>query len=166
MRRLNQWFKSQESVLVAFSGGVDSSLLAKIAYLSLGDKSLAVSGESPSLPQSELKETKRIAAEIGINHNGDLGIAKDLIDVAVDAGADAVKFQKRTLELDYPQSELGSQVVIDYQQRFNSCDYRLQEALMLRAARAMPRSSRLSSSTSSQSIVSHLTGTNIIVEGG
>lgn len=68
MRRLNQWFKSQESVLVAFSGGVDSSLLAKIAYLSLGDKSLAVSGESPSLPQSELKETKRIAAEIGINH--------------------------------------------------------------------------------------------------
>ena len=34
-----------------------------------------------------------ITAEIGINHNGDLGIAKGLIDVAVDAGADAVKFQ-------------------------------------------------------------------------
>ena len=34
-----------------------------------------------------------IIGEIGINHNGDLGITKDLIDVAVDAGADAVKFQ-------------------------------------------------------------------------
>ena len=34
-----------------------------------------------------------IIAEIGINHNGDLGIAKDLIDVSVEAGADAVKFQ-------------------------------------------------------------------------
>ena len=34
-----------------------------------------------------------IIAEIGINHNGDLGITKDLINVAVEAGADAVKFQ-------------------------------------------------------------------------
>ena len=68
MEELYQWFKSQESVLVAFSGGVDSSLLAKMAYLSLGEKSLAVSGESPSISQAELKETKIIAAEIGINH--------------------------------------------------------------------------------------------------
>ena len=37
-------------------------------------------------------------AEIGINHNGDILIAKKLIDVAVDIGADAVKFQKRNLE--------------------------------------------------------------------
>ena len=42
-----------------------------------------------------------IIGEIGINHNGDLGIAKELIDVAVDAGADAVKFQKRTIDLVY-----------------------------------------------------------------
>ena len=38
-----------------------------------------------------------IIAEIGINHNGDVKIAKNLIDVAVDAGANAVKFQKRDL---------------------------------------------------------------------
>ena len=47
-----------------------------------------------------------IIAEIGINHNGNLGIARDLIDVAVDAGADAVKFQKRTIDLAYTQDFL------------------------------------------------------------
>jgi N-acetylneuraminate synthase len=47
-----------------------------------------------------------IIGEIGINHNGDLGIAKDLINVAVDAGADAVKFQKRTIDLVYTQEFL------------------------------------------------------------
>jgi len=49
-----------------------------------------------------------IIAEIGINHNGDLDIAKELIDVAVNAGADAVKFQKRTLNLVYTQDFLNS----------------------------------------------------------
>lgn len=47
-----------------------------------------------------------IIAELGINHNGDLEIAKKLIDVAVLAGADAVKFQKRTIELVYSKEEL------------------------------------------------------------
>ena len=47
-----------------------------------------------------------ITAEIGINHNGDLGIAKQLIDVAKLAGADAVKFQKRTIEKVYSKEEL------------------------------------------------------------
>lgn len=47
-------------------------------------------------------------AEIGINHNGDLDIAKALIDGAADAGADAVKFQKRTVDLVYTQEFLDS----------------------------------------------------------
>lgn len=46
-----------------------------------------------------------IIAEIGINHNGDLGIAKKLIDAAVLAGCDAVKFQKRTPELCVPPEQ-------------------------------------------------------------
>jgi N-acetylneuraminate synthase len=46
-----------------------------------------------------------IAAEIGINHNGELEIAKKLIDAAVLAGCDAVKFQKRTPELCVPQDQ-------------------------------------------------------------
>ena len=47
-----------------------------------------------------------IIGEIGINHNGDINIAKKLIDGAVFAGADAVKFQKRTIEKVYTKEEL------------------------------------------------------------
>ncbi len=48
-----------------------------------------------------------IIAEIGINHNGDINIAKKLIDMAVFAGCDAVKFQKRTIGLVYTPEELA-----------------------------------------------------------
>lgn len=48
-----------------------------------------------------------IIAEIGINHNGDLGIAKEIIDAAVRAGVDAVKFQKRTPEACVPLEQQG-----------------------------------------------------------
>ena len=47
-----------------------------------------------------------ITAEIGINHNGDIKIAKELIDGTKYAGADAVKFQKRTIDLVYSKDEL------------------------------------------------------------
>lgn len=46
-------------------------------------------------------------AEIGINHNGDIAIVKRLIDVAVEAGCNAVKFQKRTISTVYTQEELA-----------------------------------------------------------
>jgi len=49
-----------------------------------------------------------IIAEIGINHNGDIEIAKKLIDIAVSAGCDAVKFQKRTVEKVYSQDILNT----------------------------------------------------------
>lgn len=49
-----------------------------------------------------------VIAEIGINHNGDMEIAKQLIDIAADAGADAVKFQKRTIDLVYTREFLES----------------------------------------------------------
>lgn len=48
-----------------------------------------------------------VIAEIGINHNGDLDIAKQLIEVAADAGCDAVKFQKRTPEICVPEDQKG-----------------------------------------------------------
>ena len=49
-----------------------------------------------------------IIAEIGINHNGDIGICKQLIDAAKDAGADCVKFQKRDINQVYTQEFLDS----------------------------------------------------------
>jgi N-acetylneuraminate synthase len=48
-----------------------------------------------------------IVAEIGINHNGDVEIAKMLIDVALQAGCNAVKFQKRTVDVVYTKEELS-----------------------------------------------------------
>ena len=62
-----------------------------------------------------------IIAEIGINHNGDLSIAKNLIEVASEAGANAVKFQKRDLESIYQKEILdnptldsqGTEILID-----------------------------------------------------
>ena len=47
-------------------------------------------------------------AEIGINHNGDMKICKQLIDLAVNAGCDAVKFQKREIEAVYSKEFLES----------------------------------------------------------
>ena len=50
----------------------------------------------------------KIVAEIGINHNGDMGICKKLIDVAADSGANCVKFQKRDIDQVYTQDFLDS----------------------------------------------------------
>ena len=49
-----------------------------------------------------------VIAEIGINHNGDLNICKKLIDTAVNAGCNAVKFQKRTINKVYSKDQLDS----------------------------------------------------------
>ena len=48
-----------------------------------------------------------ITAEIGINHNGNLDITKKLIDIAAESGCDAVKFQKRTVDVVYTSEELA-----------------------------------------------------------
>lgn len=49
-----------------------------------------------------------VIAEVGINHNGDLTLAKQLIDIAVASGCDAVKFQKRSIDLVYDQATLDA----------------------------------------------------------
>ncbi len=56
------------SCLVAFSGGVDSAVVAKAANVALGDRAIAVTGVSASLASGELETARRIAQSIGIRH--------------------------------------------------------------------------------------------------
>ncbi len=65
---LLRWFEPFESALVAFSGGLDSSVVAKAAQLALGAKSLAVTAWSPSGCGNEKEDSVAIAREIGIEH--------------------------------------------------------------------------------------------------
>lgn len=65
---LKNEMKKLDSAIVAFSGGVDSVLVLKAAFDTMGDKVIAVTADSPSLPRRELEETKKIAEEIGAKH--------------------------------------------------------------------------------------------------
>ncbi len=68
LEQLKTIFVQMERALIAYSGGVDSTLVAKIAYDVLGNKALAVTAVSPSLLPEELEDAKIQAATIGIPH--------------------------------------------------------------------------------------------------
>jgi pyridinium-3,5-biscarboxylic acid mononucleotide sulfurtransferase len=66
--RLLDLLKSYGSCAVAFSGGLDSTVLAKAAQLALGDRAVAVTGISASLAAGELNDSVELARQIGIRH--------------------------------------------------------------------------------------------------
>lgn len=66
--RLHAILASLPGVAVAFSGGIDSTVVAKAAFLALGDRAVAVTADSPSVARSELDDARRLASLIGIRH--------------------------------------------------------------------------------------------------
>ncbi len=68
-----------KKVVIAFSGGVDSTFLATISYQILGDNATAITIDIPQLPRDELEEAKQIANDLGIKH---YIIESDQIDVS------------------------------------------------------------------------------------
>jgi uncharacterized protein len=68
LTQLQKLFSQMERALIAYSGGIDSTLVAKIAYDSLGDRALAITAVSPSLLPEDLEEAKIQAGTIGIAH--------------------------------------------------------------------------------------------------
>ncbi|WP_041596489.1 ATP-dependent sacrificial sulfur transferase LarE [Halothece sp. PCC 7418] len=68
LTQLQTLFQEMEQALIAYSGGIDSTLVAKVAYDVLGDRALAVTAVSPSLLPEELDEAQTQAEMIGIAH--------------------------------------------------------------------------------------------------
>ena len=68
LEQLRTLFAEMEQALIAYSGGIDSTLVAKLAYDVLGDRALAVTAASPSLMPEDLEDAQVQAAEIGIAH--------------------------------------------------------------------------------------------------
>jgi uncharacterized protein len=67
-RAVREDLANRDGVLIAFSGGVDSSVVAALAHDALGEDAIACTAKSETLPEAELADAKRVADEIGVRH--------------------------------------------------------------------------------------------------
>jgi uncharacterized protein len=68
LQRMQTLLREMNSVVVAFSGGIDSTLVLKVAHDALGTQAIGVTAVSPTFPDIELELSRRVAAEIGARH--------------------------------------------------------------------------------------------------
>ncbi len=123
--RLLEQLAGYGSCAVAFSGGLDSAVLAKAAQLALGDRAVAVTGQSASMAEGELDEAERLARQIGIRHEivatGEMSIPAYLAN-----RADRCYHCKKELfaQVEQVARRLGLAAVADGGNRDDLSDYR------------------------------------------
>ena len=102
------------SVAVAFSGGVDSSFLAKVSRDLLGENAVALTIDTPFVPRSETAETTRIAGQIGIRHS--ILVLPDIDASILSNSRERCYLCKRRLftELLNTAGDMGLQHLIDF----------------------------------------------------
>ncbi|MHC1630960.1 MAG: ATP-dependent sacrificial sulfur transferase LarE [Methanotrichaceae archaeon] len=114
LEKLCDWFADLSRVLVALSGGVDSSVLAATAFRALGEKAVAVTVKSELQSEADLENARQIASEIGIEHLVMEFKALDIKEIKMNRSA-RCRLCKRTIAelLLQEANSRGIQVVVD-----------------------------------------------------
>ncbi|MBN1912077.1 MAG: ATP-dependent sacrificial sulfur transferase LarE [Pirellulales bacterium] len=116
---------SFENCAIAFSGGLDSGVLAAAAHQALGDRAVAVTATSPSMPEGELDEARRLAKQIGIRHEVIATHELDDPNYRTNTPLRCYHCRKIVLaEIQQLAARLGLAVMLDGANRDDQADYR------------------------------------------